>query len=88
MKTIWKYSLTDKINTIEMPKGAIILTVQSQKDCPCIWALVNPEKIREKRVFNIYGTGHDIDCENIEYVGTFQACEEDLIFHVFEENKK
>ena len=42
---------------------------------PCIWALVNPEvKETEDRLFDIFGTGHDIVCDigcDRQFIGTF-----------------
>ena len=52
-KTIWKYQLdtTDK-QTITMPFGAEILSVQMQGLNPCMWVLVNPSKELEDRKHN------------------------------------
>ena len=70
-----------------MPKGAEILTVQTQNDTPCIWALVDPDSETETRHFEVYGTGHDIHCDmGIErkYINTFQIQYGLLVFHLFE----
>jgi hypothetical protein len=43
MLRIYKYQLeTTGVQEIEMPQGAIILSLQTQNEVPCIWALVNP----------------------------------------------
>lgn len=88
MKTIWKYELknTDR-QIIEMPANAIVLTVQVQYGGPCLWAIVNPNtKLKETRSFNIYGTGNPVPQSPGIYIGTYQLCEGQLVFHVFEES--
>jgi len=70
-----------------MPKDAEILTIQTQRDKPYIWALVNPENEKELRHFEIYGTGHDINDEegiNRKYINTFQLYNGSYVFHLFE----
>lgn len=87
MKTIWKFELkvTDH-QTIKLPKEADILSVQSQNETVCLWALVNPKNELEDRYFEIFGTGHPIALETTlkEYVGTFQLHGGSLVFHLFE----
>ena len=84
MKTIWKYELetTDK-QTVKMPYGAKILTVQIQNETPCLWCLVVPNYILEEREIQIIGTGHDINDLGGEYIGTYQLREGNLVFHVY-----
>ncbi len=88
-KSIWKYVINPSILTIEMPKDAEILTVQQQNGEACIWALVNPDAEKEERVFEIFGTGHNIllgDYNEIRrrYINTFQLNGGALVFHLFE----
>jgi hypothetical protein len=86
MKAIWKYPLgiTD-IQTVSMPKGAEILTVQIQLGGVCLWAMVDPEAPKEDRIIITYGTGHPIDSPHLlRYIGTYQIPERVLVFHVFE----
>lgn len=86
-KTIWKFKITPMRSFVEMPIGAEILTVQTQDEEPCIWALVNPENSIEKRYIEVFGTGHHVPCDmGIErkYIGTFQLRGGSLVFHVFE----
>ena len=88
MKTIYKYPLIiDDYQTLEMPQGAEILTIQIQKRIPCIWALVNPKQPKQKRHIRIAGTGHSVNDKVIEYIGTYQLYGGDIIFHVFEIDK-
>lgn len=87
-KQIWKFQLSPSIKqTIEMPIGAEILSVQGQADQGCIWALVDPDAEKEERIFEVYGTGHDINYDmgvDRKHIGTFQVMGGTLIFHVFE----
>lgn len=85
MKKIFKYpiDLIDK-QTIFMPKGAVILTVQIQMNRACIWSMVEPDKPNEKRVIRVIGTGHEIQDRNLKYIGTIQQFDGELILHVFE----
>jgi hypothetical protein len=85
MKTIYKYAIdTRDLIKIDMPVGAEILSLQTQKGEPCLWALVDTEAPKEVRVFEIYGTGHPVDDDPKKFLGTFQLRGGDLIFHVFE----
>ena len=86
MKAIWKFPFeTTGLFTLEMPANAQILTVQTQNEQGCIWALVDVDAPYEHRVFNIFGTGHDItDDSNIGYIGTYQQHGGALVFHLFE----
>ena len=49
MKTIYKYTLDSHDCTLQLPKGAEILTVQLQNQIPTLWALVNPMTVTEER---------------------------------------
>jgi hypothetical protein len=50
-----------------------------------MWALVNPEASKEKRRFELYGTGHDVpESDGLIHVGTFQMQDGALVFHLFE----
>lgn len=84
-KQIWKFEINTNKIIVEMPKGAEILTIQTQNEKPCIWALVNPENEKELRHFEVYGTGHNIHCDTaIKYINTFQLDGGALVFHLFE----
>lgn len=88
MKTIWKYQLKiSEDQRIEMPAGAKILSVQAQNKVPCLWALVDPEAEKEKRFFEVFGTGNPIkeyEVTSRKFIDTFQAYCGSLVFHVFE----
>jgi hypothetical protein len=86
MKTIWKFPLAEvSPYQITMPKEAEILTVQRQGGSACIWAIVNPDADKERRVFEVFGTGQpmhgDMGVER-KYVNTFQ--QGPYVWHVFE----
>lgn len=84
MQTIWKFTfeVEDRIS-IEAPKGAQILDVQTQYDCPCLWMLVDPLAAKEERHFRIYGTGNPIrEFDERRYIGTFQQGA--FVWHLFE----
>ena len=87
-KTIWKFELETTDNqTIEMPVNAEILTVQTQNETPCMWALVDPTEKKEKRFIEVFGTGHDVHYDmgvSRNYLGTYQLHGGSLVFHVFE----
>ena len=88
-RTIWKYELElYGHQTIEMPLGSHILTVQSQKGNLCIWALVDPDETEtEERTIEIYTTGRMItytDELHKQYIGTVQLDSGDFIAHIFE----
>ena len=87
-KTIWKFELgvTDK-QIVTLPIGAEILSVQTQNETPCLWALVNPKSETEERVFEMFGTGHPVYCDmgiDRKFIGTFQMRNGRLVFHLFE----
>lgn len=86
MKTIFKYPIKVEDEQIVMlPINAQILTVQTQHETPCIWALIDKNENRTTPVkVKIYGTGHPIpDSENLTYIGTFQLYGGNIVFHVF-----
>ena len=83
METIYKYKLVPaETQAIIMPEGAKVLTVQVQRGCPCLWALVESTNPPIARHFRIYGTGENF--VHGEYIGSFQLAGGDLVFHVFE----
>jgi hypothetical protein len=86
MRTIYKYPLElVDLQTLELPAGAELLTVQMQDGRPCLWAEVATSAPARPRTIAIYGTGNPIpgDAE-IEYIGTFQMHGGALVFHAFE----
>ena len=83
--TIWKYPLqATERQTVTMPVGAEILTVQTQHNRASLWAQVDDTQRPIERTIGIYGTGHPLPSGAISYIGTFQIDRGTLVFHVFE----
>lgn len=91
MRTIWKNKLEaiDK-QTIQLPLGAEILSVQTQNGKPCLWATVDTDEFTEPRTIEIFGTGNPIPpgpgIERV-FIGTFQIDGGSFVGHVFERIK-
>jgi len=84
MLTIWKYQLeVVGTNTVQIPRGGRVLAVQTQRDIPCIWVLVDPDNSLEAWRFYVYGTGHEVLSDPDDYLGTVQVLNGRLVFHVF-----
>ncbi len=83
---IWKYSLLFPLSILSIPRGGKIVALQAQREHPCIWVEVDPEATTEARGFRVYGTGHEIPDEGVEYVGTYQ--DGAFVWHVYEEVTK
>ena len=90
MLTVWKYPVSVDKFTVEMPKGARILTVQIQGILPVMWAVVESGNELERRMFEATRTGVTLGFQFLDYqpgidanyIGTFQAM--DIVFHLFE----
>jgi hypothetical protein len=90
MRKVYKYPLeTTDEQTLTMPKGAKVLTVQNQGEQACIWAVVDLDApVNERRTFFTYGTGYPMQEPDVvseeKYIGTYQLMGGGLVFHVFE----
>lgn len=90
MKTIFKYRVpvTD-ILSIKLPVDAQIrcIMVDPKDEFPYIYAEVETENKTEERVFEVFGTGHeiiyDMGIERI-YLGSFTILNGNFIGHVYE----
>lgn len=84
-KKIFKYPIkVEDVQMVEMPRGAVVLTVQTQQEIPCIWAEVDPDAEKVRRQFRTYGTGHAMDAgPDRLYIGTYQLRGGSLVFHVY-----
>ncbi len=83
---VWKYpiSIRDTFD-LSIPENAIIMSVHTQGNQPCLWAYVSPDAPKKLRHFRTCGTGHDMpDDENREFIGTFLTYGGSLVFHLFE----
>lgn len=83
MRTIWKFPLGPRI-TLQLPKYAQILTVQSQGNTGYLWVLLDPDELPIERTFHTFATGESIGNEPMHYIGTFQLANGTLVFHTFE----
>lgn len=85
--TIWKFELTlAGRQYTEMPAGAEVLSADMQDGKLCIWAIVDPSATKERRYFEVYGTGTYMNPDsNLRFIGTVQ--EPPFVWHVFELNQ-
>ncbi len=95
-RTIYKYPLGSSAPfghsvsaqtpfTLNMPAGAIVLTVQEQNGEACVWALVNPNNDIQPREFYLAGTARACDAvDGATYIDTFQLQSGELVWHLFE----
>ena len=88
VKSIFKFNLeTTDSQTVLMPKGAEILTIQNQHEDAELWALVDSNAPLEERIIEIFGTGHPVHCDmgvERKYIATYQLSGGNYIFHAFE----
>jgi len=85
---IFKYVIEDRRQMISLPKGAVILSLQNQREAICFWALIDPEAETERRIFHVVGTGHEIGQEfldNSNYIGSLQQQGGLYVWHIYEE---
>jgi hypothetical protein len=84
MRAIWKYtvSIRDEFE-LQMPEGALLLSVQMQHAVPQMWAEVDPSAPLAPVKFHVVGTGNPMPQVPCAYVGTFQLHGGDLVFHLF-----
>jgi hypothetical protein len=83
--TIWKFPIeTTDLQSISIPAGSVLLTVQTQGGQPCVWALCDSALPLEQRFIAVYGTGHTLPYNPGKYVGTYQLSGGALVFHVFD----
>lgn len=88
MITIHKYeiqNIDDKFE-LQLPAGAVFLSVQAQQNRPQMWMLVDDQAEKTAIQFAVRGTGHD--CSNLndgswKYLGTFQLNDGRHVFHLF-----
>ena len=83
-RKIYKYNLdvTDK-QTLNLPIGYQVLTVQLQKGNLCLWVSVDPDAPLEEVAIRMIPTGGDLEFPHSGYCGTIQLCNGGLVFHVF-----
>ncbi len=84
--TIWKYELSGGVNAVQMPLGAHPLHVAEQHGRIMLWARVDPDARPTTRTFRVIGTGHIIDGDPGEHVGSLLVNNGAFVFHVFDES--
>jgi len=88
MITIFKYTLSKfaTFTKVKIPVNAEILSAAAQGTNLCVWAKVDTEAETEERIFEAFGTGHEIPFDmGIDYTFIDTAYMSDgLVFHVFE----
>lgn len=88
-RVIWKFPLevTD-VQDIEIPLGSILLSVQTQSEIPCLWALIyNTESDKEVIRLRTITTGNPISDEDFDprdFLGTYQLAGGSFVAHVFQ----
>lgn len=85
MTVIWKYAIYD---TVEMPKGAKVISVQLQDETLTLWAAIPcpVSSVRQIRHFEIVGTGYAFEERNTSYLGTIQR--NGYVWHVIERHQE
>jgi hypothetical protein len=99
--TIYKYPvrIVDE-STVEMPRGAKLLSVAVVGDDVFLWALVDTEAKMAVRRFRLAGTGHPLTAASVEahpldmvqlankFVGTALTHGGSLVWHLFDMGEK
>lgn len=85
MRRIYKYEIPIKDSfALELPQGARILHINTQRDAPCLWAEIDDTAPKTTRWFEVYGTGHLMHDNPNAYIGTFFVHDGQFVFHVYE----
>lgn len=91
---ILKYVLERRrLQTILMPKGCKILSLQTQFEKPCLWIAFDRQnsdsydRVDEARAFVTIGTGENVPdtLSSMNFVGTYQVDNGAEVYHVFEQ---
>ena len=87
MKAVWKYPIPVEAEFgIQMPAGAKVLHVGTQRGNPTLWALVDTDAPPVGVDFQIAGTGHE--APGWTYVGTFLTTNDMYVWHLFQRGAK
>ena len=86
MISIWKYPVAPGRQTVEMPGGAELLSVQMQGDQPTLWARVDDQAAKVGRIISVVGTGHEAPHPKVPFIGTFQMGW--MVWHVFDHGQQ
>ncbi len=82
MARIYKYGLEAKLlQTVELPIGSQILSIQMQFGRPTIWAMHEQNENKATVEVRLVATGEEFDIENWRYIETVQDGE--FVWHIF-----
>lgn len=86
-RTIWKYPLPAKYYgdfELELPDGAVFLSLQVQRGVPCLWAMVDPSAPKVRETFKWLLTGDEVPTgTDWGYVGLVQLHDGGLVVHLW-----
>jgi len=82
MQQIRKYPLEGFVNRFQMPRNAVLLDVQLQRNVPCLWALVDVEQSETPYTVQLLPTGELFAKSPGMYIATVQFSS-GLVFHAF-----
>lgn len=81
--TIWKYPVHHDKFAVEVPKGGVFLSCQTQGENPVMWFMVDEAAEKEFRYFRTYPTGRIDESIEGKFLATFQLGV--FVFHLFSE---
>ena len=87
---IYKYEyLRDPFDPIiNIHKGAKILSTGVQNRQIMIWAMVDPKAPLVKRLLVMYGTGHTMAKEHVDFPFVGTVFIDEFVFHIFDGGEK
>lgn len=86
-KTIWKFQLHahNKVQSINVPADSTLLSVHSQFNKLCLWAICpSPFEITEARTIALYTTGEPLPENCSVYLGTVLLDDGLFVLHAFD----
>ena len=90
MRRVYKYPIPvlGQPITLQIARGYKVVSFGHQGDPQTVfmWAEVNPEEEElVDHTFHVFGTGHDITDDNLEFVATVNVWPVGLVWHVYQE---
>lgn len=84
-KVIWKYTFYQiGITTVEVPRGAEILSVASQRDVITMWYKCDPKAPKQERFFKMVPTGYECELDGWICRGIAMTHGGQFVYHIFE----
>lgn len=84
-RVVHKYTIPEQGEfSLDLSPDAEILTVQLQNQSACMWVLLTPRMLKQKRDFVWIPTGKEIEYGNIDYITTIQFNDGKKVSHLFE----